>query len=97
MDGLTFESMDDVLAELNAQFEAWYPRRRDPLPVAVIPLTSGDDRPADASSTIALSGMIWWSLALPVSSSRSVAELTAPRRSTRCRRSISRRSRRASR
>ena len=57
MDGLTFESMEDVLTELNAQFEAMeipvvatYSRGADTFNFLV---NSG---PADASSTIALSG-----------------------------------------
>ena len=57
MDGLTFESMEDVLSELNAQFVAMeipvvatYSRGADTFNFLV---TSG---PADASSTIALSG-----------------------------------------
>ena len=57
MDGLTFESMDDVLAELNAQFEAL------DIPVVATYSRGGDTfnflvttGPADASSTIALSG-----------------------------------------
>jgi len=57
MDGLTFTSMDDVVAELNAQLEALgipmaatYSRGGDTFNFIV---TSG---PADASSTIALSG-----------------------------------------
>jgi flagellin-like hook-associated protein FlgL len=57
MDGLTFTSMDDVLAELNAQFEAvglavsaTYSRGGDTFNFYV---TGG---PADGSSTIALSG-----------------------------------------
>jgi flagellin len=57
MDGLTFESMEDVLAELNAQFVAMeipvvatYSRGADTFNFLV---NSG---PADASSTIALSG-----------------------------------------
>ena len=57
MDGLAFESMDDVLAELNAQFEtldipitATYSRGGDTFNFLV---TTG---PADASSTISLSG-----------------------------------------
>ena len=31
MDGLTFESMEDVLSELNAQFVAWNSGGRDVL------------------------------------------------------------------
>ena len=57
MDGLTFESMDDVVAELNAQLAAngidmaaTYTRGGDTFNFAV---TSG---PADASSTISMSG-----------------------------------------
>ena len=57
MDGLTFESMEDVLGELNAQFVAMeipvvatYSRGADTFNFLV---SSG---PADASSTIALSG-----------------------------------------
>ena len=57
MDGLTFESMEDVLSELNAQFVAMeipvvatYSRGADTFNFLVTP------GPADASSTIALSG-----------------------------------------
>jgi flagellin len=57
MDGLTFTSMDDVVAELNAQLEALG------IPMAATFSRGGDtfnfivtSGPADASSTIALSG-----------------------------------------
>ena len=57
MDGLTFESMDDVIAELNAQLAA------NDIPMTAVYSRGGDtirfavtDGPADSSSMISLSG-----------------------------------------